>query len=220
MEDNHHNSPQKDSRLPWQKWINPRSCALGCVCYLAGFVTVPAILITDSNRPEIKKERFLNREINSCQNCDLAFQDFALRNFNEADFSGANLQEAIFGATQLSDANFSKANLERAILRQANLARANFEGANLSQADFSCGAGTCTYLSDTNFRNANLTGADFQAVGFTPAGETGLPNVDFTGADLTRADFTYASLKGALMEKAKLCETIMPDGTISNRDCP
>jgi uncharacterized protein YjbI with pentapeptide repeats len=45
----------------------------------------------------------------------------------------------------------------------------------------------------TSFRNANLTGADFRYVGWTPAGEIGLVNVDFTGANLSAANFEGAS---------------------------
>ena len=168
---------------------------------------------------ENQKQRFLERKTNRCQQCDLSNEDLSLRSFKDADFSQANLQNAVLGATELSNANFKNANLQQAVLRQANLKGATFEGANLSQADFHCGAGSCTYLSDTSFKNANLTGADFRLVGFTVVEEIGLPNVDFTGADLTGANFERASLKGALLDQAKLCQTMMPDGKISNRDC-
>lgn len=209
--------PQTSSVLA--KWLTPRSCTLGCLGYIAGIVTLPIALFLFLNTPDVKKERFLERETNKCRGCDLSNLDLSLKNWSEADFSNANLQNTILGGAKLSDANFTQANLQGAVLRQANLANANFEGANLSQADFRCGGGTCTYLFNTSFKNANLRGADFQRVGFTPEGEVGLPQVDFTEADLREANFEGASLKGALLDKAKLCETRMPDGTISNRDC-
>lgn len=202
-----------------QDWLNTRSCTIGCLGYLAGIATLPIIIIILLHLPQVKKQRFLERETNQCQGCDLSNEDLSLRKFNNADFSQANLQNAIFGGAQLRNANFSHANLQQAVIRQANLENAIFDSANLSQADFHCGSGTCTHLDGTSFRNANLTGANFGYVGHTPVGEIGLPNVDFTGADLSEASFEGANLKGALMDQAKLCKTIMPDGTISNRDC-
>ena len=215
--------PNSDRDVPQspvlRQWIDSRSCAIGCLGYVAGIVTLPIVIFIWSNTPDIKKERFLDRETNKCQKCDLSNQDLALRNFNNADFSEANLQNAVLGGAKLKNANFSNANLKQAVLRQANLENAIFNRANLEKADFRCGAGTCTYLANTSFRKANLTGADFRYVGFTPVGEIGLPNVDFTEADLSEANFEGASLKGALIERAKLCKTTMPDGKISNRDC-
>ncbi|MBD2181215.1 pentapeptide repeat-containing protein [Planktothrix sp. FACHB-1375] len=202
-----------------EKWIDTRSCTLGCLGYVAGILTLPIVVFLTLNTPDARKQRFLERKTNECQRCDLSNQDLSLRQFNNADFSKANLQNVVLGGAKLRNAKFSYANLKHSVLRQANLENANFDGANLSQADFRCGAGTCTYLSGTSFKNANLTGANFQSVGFTPVGEIGLPNVDFTGADLREANFNGASLKGALLERAKFCKTRMPDGKISNRDC-
>ncbi|BAY91685.1 MULTISPECIES: pentapeptide repeat-containing protein [unclassified Tolypothrix] len=202
-----------------QEWMNKRSCIVVCLCYLAGIITLPIILFLFWNRPEAQKQRFLQRETNQCQRCDLSNKDLSLKQFNNADFSQANLQNTILGATKLRNANFSHANLQQAVLRQANLENTIFDGANLSQADFHCGAGTCTYLDGTSFRNANLTGANFSYVGRTPVGDLGLPNVDFTGSDLSEANFEGANLKGSVMDQAKLCNTKMPDGKISKRNC-
>jgi hypothetical protein len=39
-------------------------------------------------------------------------------------------------------------------------------------------------------------------------------------AELRRANLRGANLRGADLESAKFCKTIMPDGTVNNRDCP
>ena len=69
-------------------------------------------------------------------------------------------------------------------------------------------------LSDSNLRKADLNGVSFYA--------SDLEGVDFTGANLVRAKFQFADLTGAVlrdakldfanMDRAKLCNTVMPDG--------
>lgn len=214
------NTQQDISQSPkGQPWINRRSCMIGCLGYIAGFMTLPLAVMVWVNTPQNRKESFLERRTQDCQKCDLSGEDLSFAKLDEANLSGANLEGTVLGAAQLNAANLSGANLKFAILRQAELNNANFEGADLTAAEFRCGAGTCTGLTGTSFRNANLTRADFRVVGFTPVSEVGLEGTDFTGANLTEATFEGASLKGALMEQAKFCKTTMPDGTISNRDC-
>jgi uncharacterized protein YjbI with pentapeptide repeats len=48
---------------------------------------------------------------------------------------------------------------------------------------------------------------------------TAMPPKNFTGADLTGADLTGANLEGVSLDGVILCNTTMPDGTISNTSC-
>jgi uncharacterized protein YjbI with pentapeptide repeats len=77
-----------------------------------------------------------------------------------------------------------------------------------------------TDLSGVDLTQAKLVDADLREANFTGATLTGadLTGANLTGADLTGADLTRA--KGAVINinKAKLCNTILPTGEIS--DCP
>ena len=66
-------------------------------------------------------------------------------------------------------------------------------------------------LSNTNLENANFTNTELELADFTSAN---LRNVDFTGAYLWHAIITEKQF--ALV---RLCETVMPNASISNRDC-
>jgi hypothetical protein len=84
-------------------------------------------------------------------------------------------------------------------------------------------------LDGADFSGANLTGADLRDVSFRNATLVGtvLNGADLTGADLSNADFSKAKLIGTSFEAADLyrttqtdavfCNTVMPDGTVT--DC-
>ena len=87
-----------------------------------------------------------------------------------------------------------------------NLSRANLSGASLFGAD----------LSRADLSDASLFGADLR--------EADLSGANLFGADLTDASLEGANLKDALTKKTSmagtiLCNTIMPDGHVENRDC-
>jgi hypothetical protein len=111
-------------------------------------------------------------------------------NLQGADFSGLNLNYSTLGNSNLSFANLSHSNFFK-----AGLVNANLTSANLSSSGFGL-----AYFTVSNLTNANLTGAT-------------LTGADFTGANLTGAI-------GADTSGAFLCNTTMPDGSISNRGCP
>ncbi|MBD2665672.1 pentapeptide repeat protein [Richelia sinica FACHB-800] len=116
----------------------------------------------------------------------------------KANFTEADLKKAFLSSTDLTDARLIDANLSGAYLIDANLSGAYLIDANLSGA----------YLIDAKLPNANFTDAN-------------LTNADLTNADLTNADLTRANLtraKGAVINQAKLCNTILPNGKISG--CP
>ncbi len=85
-------------------------------------------------------------------------------------------------------------------------------GANLTRCDFTGSAAmqgaTCAgcNLSKTGFRNADLSGADLS--------RTNLDKACLVGANLRGALLAGANSSGAIY-----CGTIMPDGSVNNRDC-
>jgi uncharacterized protein YjbI with pentapeptide repeats len=81
----------------------------------------------------------------------------------------------------------------------------NFSNANLSGANFSG-----TELGKPRFVGANLQNATFSQ-------GTIIRRADFTDANLSGATFTPVTLLGA--EGDIYCRTVMPDGSINNRDC-
>jgi hypothetical protein len=126
----------------------------------------------------------------------------------EADLSGARLgsadlkNKAILNKANLSGADLKFAELNGAVLDEANLSNANLRDANLNGA-------TLIYanLNGVNLYDAELLDAD-------------LRDANLRDADLRDASLRRANMTGANLENAKFCETIMPDGTVNNRDCP
>lgn len=129
---------------------------------------------------------------NACQAdgpCDLSNADLSGIKRNFMNLEGANAQGANFSGSKLSNMNISKA---------------DFSGANLSSTTWTAGA----------LLQSNLTGANLQ-------GLVGKWSFEFNSNDLRNANLTGAKIDG--LEKPdygnKFCNTTMPDGTISNRDC-
>jgi hypothetical protein len=118
----------------------------------------------------------------------------ALQDLNEddVDLTAAPLAEANLKAVQLPKARLLMANFARANLIDANFAEAKLGGANFAGAR----------LWAANLTNANLSRANLA--------EASLYLANFAGADLNKANLT----------EAKFCRTIIPDGTLNNRDCP
>jgi len=104
---------------------------------------------------------------------------------------GCNLMSAYLEKANLGKANLGKANLLGADLREANLTGANLSGANLSGA----------YLRKADLRKADLT-------------ETSL-----VGADLSGANLRGANLSNSKLAAARFCKTVMPDGSLNNKNC-
>jgi len=86
--------------------------------------------------------------------------------------------------------------LKRADLRNADLRFSSLKDADLRRA----------LLHHANLENANLMG-------------THLEDADLSGADLKNADLKYASVGHNTLERTLQCNTVLPDGTVSNRDC-
>lgn len=138
-------------------------------------------------------------------------------NLQGADLKEINLYKANLQRSSLQGANLQKAFLPNANLREANLYRANLQWANLQGAN----------LQKVSLQEATLRDADLQAINLQ---EAFLADANLQGANLYKANLRDANLyrtnlrnvEGLTDEQlshAKLCMTILPDGTISNRDC-
>lgn len=92
------------------------------------------------------------------------------------------------------------AKLPKTMLINANLNHADMRGANLRAAD----------LRHADLRGANISGANLR--------KADLSGADLSGANLYKADLTDAKLRGE-SGLARLCKTIMPDGSLNNTGC-
>lgn len=152
-------------------------------------------------------------------------------NLQKADLQGANLQEANLYKANLQQGSLQTANLQQAFLSNANLQRANLYQANLQGANLQ-GAN----LQKVSFQEANLQGVHLQAASLQ---EAFLPNADLRKANLYQANLQgaflpHANLQGANLQEASLrgvtgltdtqlsqatlYKTILPDGSISDRE--
>ncbi len=140
------------------------------------------------------------------------------------------MDETILKGVNLNSATFRRAKLFAVFIKDSVLQKADFQNAEIFNGGFEN-----TLLRRANFDNAVLGGTEtFQfcdASGATFRNAT-LRKPFFWKVDLTEADFTNASVFDGLNRPwsllellkypywAKLCRTKMPDGSISNRDCP
>lgn len=124
-----------------------------------------------------------------------------------ASMINANLFEGNFAGANLFAGSFSSANAFASGLQAANLYAAKFDEANLYESDL-----REANLFKTDLRNANLYRADLTGANLFGA--------DLAGANLFGANLTGANVIKANVEEALLCNTTMPDGNLSNRDCP
>lgn len=174
----------------------------------------------------------------------LAEADLSSLSLDEADLSGANLSGATlrdvsFHRANLSSANLSGANLSDANLTAASFSGANFNGANLSHADLGDAKLNHADVSFANLHSARLSEANLNHanLGEATLNEARLIGADLSfanlsGANLTNTNLSFANLcrtnlqwaKGITkeqLEKAKLCQTRLPDGMAldCDRDC-
>lgn len=138
------------------------------------------------------------------------------------DLSGSDLTGSYFTKALAIEANFSGAILDAALFDLADLSGADLSGARLRGA---------------NLRHAVLTGTNFRGADLSPRPDASWLRffrgkfeehggvTDLTGASVEGADFTDANLTGAKLSRTKridsaiFCNTVMPDGTISNAGC-
>lgn len=133
--------------------------------------------------------------------------DFSRRNSLMRFLRSTGLAAPLPGATSeagvLSGADLSGVDLSNTALNGIDLHSADLTSANLTQTDLGGGAN----LENVRFINTNLTGADFD------------------NAALDGAVFAYSDLKNAQnltdeqFSQVKLCNTRLPNGSESDRDC-
>jgi uncharacterized protein YjbI with pentapeptide repeats len=151
-----------------------------------------------------------------------------LINLSRTDLRGANLRRVNLSRVNLDKADLSRADLSRTDLSGANLRQTNLNGASLNKADLSraslmeakLGGATLwrTKLNEADLNGAALNGADLSEAYLAKANlsETYLAKANLSGTNLSGANLA----KIQSLDSAKFCQTIMPDGTVNNRDCP
>ncbi|MEC4984498.1 MAG: pentapeptide repeat-containing protein [Oscillatoria sp. PMC 1076.18] len=164
------------------------------------------------------KLKFLSAKKINLRNANLNLADISNNWWDEADFSAASLH---------------RADLSRSIMKGANFEKSSSGALELLGGDF----------TNANFKDAEMDGVDMRAANFTAANfENAIIDSDgpydphYLGANFTDANFKGAKIfltefvatknsasEGDVIERAMeniiLCRTIMPDGTINNRDC-
>lgn len=108
------------------------------------------------------------------------------------NFAGATLQDANFSGSTLDGTTFVDARMQGALFPKATLAGDEF-----------------------NF--ANLSGANLQGLVQNPGANEWFM-VNFSSANLLNAQFPALS-NTQFWRKVILCKTVLPDGTVNNRDC-
>ena len=160
------------------------------------------------------------------------------------NLKGAKLIRADLSETTLYDANLVKANLEDSNLADIKLQNAlynedtkfprKFDFTNRQMYSISPQAQLQgvnlqgVILEDVDLHDANLTDADLSGTYLGGANLSGakLNGANLNKTNLARANLTDSNLEGTNLDKAKnldeaiLCNTTMPDGSLSNRDCP
>jgi uncharacterized protein YjbI with pentapeptide repeats len=122
---------------------------------------------------------------------------------DKCDVTGANYSgQKITGfylSLEAAGTNFTDAYISTGTFDDANFTKANFTDARIAA---------------NSFHRANLTGAQLIRTTIT---NTSLESVNLTNADMTGA--IIPEWEGTFKQWATLCNTTLPDGSISNRDC-
>lgn len=137
-----------------------------------------------------------------------------------ADLRGADLRGLDLASIDLREARLQGADLEAASLRGAKLNGAELSGANLRFADLSNADCTAANFAQADLANAALHATSFFRANLSGAGMSGCvgPGVNLDYADLRRADLTAAKITEQLIRRAKVGNTVMPDGRIADAE--
>lgn len=133
------------------------------------------------------------------------------------DLRGADLRGLDLAGIDLRDAKLQGAELEGASLRGAKLSGADLSGANLRFADLSNADCSGASLAQADLANAALHATSLFRANLAGAGLSGCvgPGINLDYADLRRADLSGAKITAQLIRRAKLENTVMPDGSVA-----
>lgn len=158
-------------------------------------------------------------------------------NLKNADLSEAKLSGAVLFKANLEGANLSGADLSVVLVTLldtmsiycTDLRQANFSGANLSHANLRIkvpvGDIWIRYFHKLDFngdriRVSNPFSQMFIVHGGTPLKTENICNPALVDSNFSRANLKDAVLEGIELNQIVLCETTMPDGSVSNVKCP
>ena len=163
---------------------------------------------------------------------NLQRSDLQNTNFHKTNLQGANLKECNLCRANLKEADLQAVDLQKATLyktnlQQSNLYSANLQGANLGRANLQQTSLQEAHLSEANLYRSNLQGAFLYRANLqeTSLEQANLQDAFLSEASLQGANLYKANLQGVTglteeqLSQAKLCMTILPDGSISYRDC-
>lgn len=159
-----------------------------------------------------------NLKQTNLQAANLQHANLYRANLQQATLQSAQLQQAFLPEANLQQANLYNANLQQAELQRANLQQAGLQSANFQQTNLQGANLQGAFLPEANLHHANLNQANLQGAF--------LPGANLHGASLHHANLYHANLHNAIgcteqqLQQAKLCQTVLPDGSISDRDCP
>jgi uncharacterized protein YjbI with pentapeptide repeats len=147
-------------------------------------------------------------------------------NAEEISLEGASLQNANLQGAILTNGRFSGADLEGANLENASLENAGFNDSTRTRS-FIPFLGIQRFNYYTSARRSNLQGANLSNANLDHASlsRANLSNADLTEASLNETNFSGADLTDAVLsedipDNVGLCNATLPDGTISQQNCP
>lgn len=154
----------------------------------------------------------INLQQANLQSANLKQCNLDQANLKAADLQNIDLQEATLYKINLQDANLYNANLQGVNLCSANLQRTSLQATNLREANLYGVNLQGAFLYQANLQETSLQAANLQ--------EAFLSEVNLQGANLYKANLQGATgLTTEQLSQAKLCMTVLPDGSISHRDC-
>ncbi|ETX13397.1 hypothetical protein OCH239_10470 [Roseivivax halodurans JCM 10272] len=141
-------------------------------------------------------------------------------------FRGSTLDGINFGCVMSREIDFSNSDIESLSLLRGNFQSASFAGATIRSSYFmNSGLAGANFqgarLFDVNFSGSGLAAADFSNAVFERRRGimAGLGVMPDKSVNFTDAYLIDATIDGNLLEGALLCNTTLPDGAISDRDC-
>lgn len=135
------------------------------------------------------------------RNADLTDADLSDVIFLEADFTGARMYWTRLNKAQLRNANFENSELGYADMLGGDFSKANFAG---------------VFMDGVDIRAANFTGTNCEGAIFDSDGPK---DPQYLGANFMDANLKDATIYIDGNKFVYFCRTIMPDGTVNNRDC-